>query len=408
MKKNHLHHLVILGGGHAGSSAAFAAARARELFNKGQKLEITLINQTEFLGIRPRYYQYELEATQVKLSEYLKPIGVNLYVDKVQNINLSAGEILCNNRLVTYDSLILALGSSPNTLVPGSAEHCHDIDSYPAAKKFRDALEIHIVNKPHERCRIVILGGGITGLELACELPVTIQKIYSKLNLQAEYPEIVIMGRGKISDGLGIEPAKYINNALQFAKVTQVDNANIEKVEKNQVIYNNGMILAADFIVSTLGMSANHIIRNLEVEKDKLGRIIVNKYLQIPNRNNCFAVGDIAATEVAPDIVAPMSCQHGRPQGRYAGYNAAANLFACEMLEYSQPNYVTCIDLGAWGAVYTEGWERQVKLTGSDAKKLKRHINEERIYPPVDKTPEAILAAGMPEFIPPKETQANK
>jgi len=41
-------------------------------------------------------------------------------------------------------------------------------------------------------------------------------------------------------------------------------------------------------------------------------------------------------------------------------------------MTYSQPKYVTCLDLGAWGAVFTEGWDRQMKLVGQEAKDLKR------------------------------------
>jgi NADH dehydrogenase len=57
---------------------------------------------------------------------------------------------------------------------------------------------------------------------------------------------------------------------------------------------------------------------------------------------------------------------------------------------------VTCLDLGGWGAVYTEGWDREVKIVGSDAKALKRMINTKVIYPPLpDRS--AALAAADPE-----------
>ena len=49
---------------------------------------------------------------------------------------------------------------------------------------------------------------------------------------------------------------------------------------------------------------------------------------------------------------------------------------------YRQEMYVTCLDLGVWGAVYTEGWDQQVKLTRAEAKKLKVSIVSELIYPP--------------------------
>lgn len=54
---------------------------------------------------------------------------------------------------------------------------------------------------------------------------------------------------------------------------------------------------------------------------------------------------------------------------------------------------MTCLDLGAWGAVYTEGWDRQVKYVGQEAKALKTQINTQWIYPPVAKRDEALAAA---------------
>jgi NADH dehydrogenase len=79
--------------------------------------------------------------------------------------------------------------------------------------------------------------------------------------------------------------------------------------------------------------------------------------------------------------------------GRHAGNNIAAQLLNVAPVPYSQPKYVTCLDLGAWGAVYTEGWDRQVKLVGAEAKALKTQINTQWIYPPVAKRDEALAAA---------------
>jgi NADH dehydrogenase len=79
--------------------------------------------------------------------------------------------------------------------------------------------------------------------------------------------------------------------------------------------------------------------------------------------------------------------------GRSAGHNVAADLLGLAPIPYSQPKYVTCLDLGPWGAVYTEGWEREVRLVGADAKKLKSQINSEWIYPPSADRAEALAAA---------------
>lgn len=78
--------------------------------------------------------------------------------------------------------------------------------------------------------------------------------------------------------------------------------------------------------------------------------------------------------------------------GRYAGYNAAHDLMGDGLEPYRQERYVTCLDLGAAGAVFTRGWDREVELTGEAAKTHKRKINGEIIYPPSGDR-ETILAA---------------
>jgi NADH:ubiquinone reductase (H+-translocating) len=65
---------------------------------------------------------------------------------------------------------------------------------------------------------------------------------------------------------------------------------------------------------------------------------------------------------------------------------------------------VTVLDLGDWGAVYTEGWHRHVVRKGEAAKKTKQIINCDRIYPPLTRDRAAILAAAAPMVQNPPET----
>jgi NADH dehydrogenase len=82
--------------------------------------------------------------------------------------------------------------------------------------------------------------------------------------------------------------------------------------------------------------------------------------------------------------------------GRFAGYNVVSDLLGEPMLELRIPWYVTVLDLGPAGAVYTEGWERQVVSTGAEAKATKNIINTQRIYPPLNGNRDEILAAATP------------
>jgi NADH dehydrogenase len=130
------------------------------------------------------------------------------------------------------------------------------------------------------------------------------------------------------------------------------------------------------------------------------------KTLNISNRSFILAKivaiynpGDVAAATTDGVHSALLSCQHAMPQGRFAGNNAVAELFAKDLLMYEQPKYVTSLDLGSWGALYAEGWEQRVVSTKKAAKDIKLFINHERIYPPfADKDMDYFLEAAEPAF----------
>ena len=82
--------------------------------------------------------------------------------------------------------------------------------------------------------------------------------------------------------------------------------------------------------------------------------------------------------------------------GRFAGYNVISDLLGEPMLPLRIPWYVTVLDLGPAGAVYTEGWDRLVASSGAEAKATKNVINRQRIYPPRNGNRDEILAAAAP------------
>jgi NADH dehydrogenase len=91
-----------------------------------------------------------------------------------------------------------------------------------------------------------------------------------------------------------------------------------------------------------------------------------------------------------------MSCQFARPMGRFAGHNVVADLFGQDMLPLDVNYYVTVLDLGAWGALYTTGWDRRLHSSGAAAKVTKQTINHQRIYPPRTGSAADLLAAAVP------------
>jgi NADH dehydrogenase len=118
---------------------------------------------------------------------------------------------------------------------------------------------------------------------------------------------------------------------------------------------------------------------------------MVDARLRAPDARGVFAAGDACCA--IPERGTLMSCQHAVILGKYAGENAARDLLGMRLLEYSQPRYVTCLDLGCSGAVFSEGWERVPVLTGDRAKAIKTYINTRKIYPPTGNRDEVLAAS---------------
>jgi NADH dehydrogenase len=170
----------------------------------------------------------------------------------------------------------------------------------------------------------------------------------------------------------------------------------VQAIDANAVTLASGEIIPAQTVVWCGGMRASPLAAALPGTHDALGRLAVDEFMQVKGLTNVFAAGDVAWSMVDGEHATVMSCQFGRPMGRFAGHNVVASMFDKPMLPLRIDWYVTVLDLGAWGALYTQGWDRRPFLTGVKAKVIKQTINQKRIYPPQDGNAQDILAAAAP------------
>src|SRR5262249_46388641 len=88
-------------------------------------------------------------------------------------ITLPDGHSKFPGRSISYDTLVLAIGSHANDFdTPGASEHCYFIDDVGQALAFNRNLWSQIIQtiEKNTQARVVIVGGGATGVELAAEL----------------------------------------------------------------------------------------------------------------------------------------------------------------------------------------------------------------------------------------------
>jgi len=384
--------LVIAGGGFAGFWAAAAAARLRRDTPSLASLEILLISRDDHLVIRPRLYEPDPSGMAVPLIPRLEAIGVRFERSEIHSIDVASQEVrLKKTPAIAYDRLVLATGSQ--LARPGGqlGEHGFDIDTLSGAAALdRHLRELPARPKSEGQWTVMIAGGGFTGIELATALPERLRAIAGNDKIRV----IVVDLASRIGESLGHGPHPAIRQALAAAAIETRTGVTITNVDSAGITLSSGERIACRTLVWTTGMRASPLAAGVSSRTDALGRVAVTPELRVAGIDHVFAAGDVAHAEADGGCAILQSCQHAQVTGRFAGYNAAADLAALPLQIYRQPLYTTCLDLGESGAVLTKGWERTVEATGERAKAVKRRINTELIYPPSEG--DAILGAAAP------------
>lgn len=378
-------HVVIVGGGFAGVWSAAGAALARA----DAELRITVVAPNGHLVLRPRLYEPEPDLATVELGRILGPIGVEHLRARVSTIDTGRRVVVADGQEIGYDRLVLAAGSElvrPRGL-PG-AERLFDIDTLEGARRLTDHL------RDRADYSAVVVGAGFVGLEAATAL--------------AARGRVLLVDRSRVvGDRLGPGPRQEIEAALDELGIERRLGTTVTEVGDGYAVLSDGTKAEADAVVWSVGMRASALTRQISDDLDHLGRVPVDKWLRaLPE---VFVAGDTAAAAFDAEHTVMQACQHATPLGKVAGYNAAADLLDVPLREFTPGPYVTCLDLGGAGGVFTRGWDRRVMASGAEGATIKKRINQ-AIHPPVDDARTILAAADrvrveLPFF--PRDEQAT-
>jgi len=390
-------HILVVGAGFGGVWSALSAARLLDKHNRSD-VEITVLAPQAELRIRPRFYESDVHKMQAPLGALFDAVGVKFIkgtADKIDSIGkrVEYTDATGAKSAFNYDHLVLASGSRvirPD--LAGVADFAFDVDQIETAAKLENHIK-SLRNLPESVARntVVVAGGGFTGIETATEMPARLRAV---LGDHADVNVIVVDRGNKIGAAFGEGISPSIVEACKELGIKWQLNASVASVDADGVTLSDGQHIGAKTVIWTVGFRASSLTEQVPGERDHQGRLHVDGNLKVIGQDNVFAAGDVAyaATDEVGNYTV-MSCQHAIALGRYAGNNVAAHVLGVDPMPYSQPKYVTCLDLGPWGAVYTEGWDRQVKLIGEEAKRLKSQINSVWIYPPAADRAQALAAA---------------
>ncbi len=276
--------LVILGGGYGGVRIA-ERVLSPEL---PDHVFVTLVDRMPFHGLKTEYYALAAgtEPEVAVRAPFPDDPRLSIKHGDITSIDLDAQLIhFAQGDALEYDWLVVALGCEDRYHdIPGAEEFTHSIQTMEATR--RTYMAINNV-KPYGQ--VTVVGGGLSGVELASELR------ESRPDLR-----IRILDRGESI--LSPFPKKLQMYASQWFiehDVELMSMANVQRVEQG-VVYNHGKEVSSDAIVWTAGIQANRVARELPVEHDASGRVVLNVHHQIPNYPNVYVVGDCASLPFAP------------------------------------------------------------------------------------------------------------
>ncbi len=235
------------------------------------------------------------------------------------------------------------------------------LDSHLATLGRREASE--------PRATVVVVGAGFTGIEVAAEMPAKL----ARAGITGKPRIVVVDPNTPLGASMGAHGQPIVDQALSVLGVESRCGVKVAAVDAGGITLSSGEVISAQTVVWCAGMRASPLASTLSPERDRHGRLMVDEFMRAKNLANVFAAGDAATAPCDGEHATVMSCQFARPMGRYAGHNVVADLYGAPLLPLHIDWYVTVLDLGGWGALYTVGWDRVVKTTGAAAKVTGRH-----------------------------------
>ena len=377
-------HIVILGGGYAGASAAV------ELH--GIKAQVTLVNHHSYHHLTTLLHQPVVGRRQYRdlslpLRDVLpKPVRflrgrVRQIVPRENRIEIQTRE---GRQSLVCDIMVIALGWQPQFYdIPGLRQYGLTLDSLNASRLVHDRIEESLIafdENPEEKWRtaIIVAGGGLSGVELTGELADNRTELAQKFDLQPQDIKLyLIEGSHGLLHGLDPWLAKQTAIYLQEKQVECLANTRIAEGLADGVLLSDGTKIQAGVVIWTGGVRGNILVQESGLEVNRDGRAIVNEFLQAKGYDNIFVLGDCAAPTGADGNILPPTAQLAVQQGNWVA-GALDSLIKGRELESYRPRMEGI--LLSIGRRHALGIVRGHHVSGRMAGMLKDFIAYRHIY----------------------------
>ncbi|MEV0280282.1 FAD-dependent oxidoreductase [Streptomyces sp. NPDC050610] len=303
------HHIVVLGAGYAGLSAAKGAARRL----RRTDVRITLVNAVGQFVERVRLHQLAAgrPLKDLPLGRLLAGTGIELVVARAVAVDAAARTVRLDSapRAVAYDTLVYALGSAADTAaVPGVDAHASAVATYQDAVRLRERTA-------DAQGSLAVAGAGLTGIETATELAETHPGL-----------KVRLVTGGELGAGLSERGRRYLRGSLDRHGIELREHTRVSEVTAHGLVLADGGEIPADTVLWTAGFRVPDLAREAGFAVDARGLLTVDPTLRSTSHPEVFAAGDAVAAYGPDGAPSRMSCQTGLPMGAYVARGVAASL----------------------------------------------------------------------------------
>lgn len=268
------------------------------------------------------------EKAKIYVHEALDMKRLTFIKDEVIGFKKDERVVITQHGAYTYDYLIIGLGFKPETFgIEGMDDYAMKIASLDRAlmikKHIRERFENYVESKDPNDLKVIVCGGGLTGVEFISDLSNKIKTLCAELNIDPTLPEISYIEAGP--NILPMFDQKLIDIAVQRMQakgVTILTSTFVKECIENGVIVEadgEQSTLEANTVIWTAGVRGHDVIANSEFENNR-GKIAVDDYLRVPGHKEIFVVGDCALV-LDPDCGRPYppTAQIATQHGAYVG-----------------------------------------------------------------------------------------
>ncbi|MGL5875004.1 MAG: NAD(P)/FAD-dependent oxidoreductase [Xenococcaceae cyanobacterium] len=361
--------ICILGGGFGG---LYTALRLSQLpWENSQSPEIVLIDKNDRFLFSPLLYELitgEMQTWEIAppFEELLADTGILFERASVTKIDIESKLIqLDNTSELTYDKLVISMGGkTPLDIVPGARSHAIPFRTLNDAYRLGEKLRL-LEQQKKDYIRIAVIGGGYSGVELACKLA---DRLGEKGRIRLIEKSDSILAS---SPEFNRETAK---KALEERMIWLDLDTEVEKVEADSIslLYKGQLdTVPVDIVLWTVGTQVSELIRSLPIKHNERGLLTTNVMLQAIDNEDIFVLGDVADCRDADGQKVPGTAQAAFQQADYCAWNIWATILDKPMLPFRYQELGEIMALGVDSATISG---MGVKLDGPFAYLARRLI----------------------------------